>query len=265
MNETAAPTEPWFVPLAADRREGPRLLFFPHAGGGPASLTGLAEALAEVAPEISPWAMSLPGRQGRINEPPRADLMRLLEEVDGQLEPLLEHPCVLFGYCGGALLAYLVARRMNDLGHPPVRLIVCSAPAPDLGLYPRRLHLLPGGEFWAEVLAQGGVPPELAERQELRPLFEPAIRADFALLADYRHEPMAPLSCPVTLLYGESDTGLHLGQLLGWRRQTAAGFTARSLPCSHWPAEEVPELLARTVAEEFGVAEEPRRSDHREG
>lgn len=243
-------TEPWFVPLGP-ATDGVRLVVFPHAGAGPASLGRLTSAFAETEAGIEAWSVSLPGRQARANEIPRSDPTTLLDELAEHLEPLMARRCVLFGYCGGALLSYLVARAMERAGRPPLHLVVGSAPAPDLGVYPRRLHLLPSSEFWDEVLAQGGVPEELADRVELRPLFEPAIRADFSLLASYRHRRLPPLSCGITVLYGRSDASVHRGRLRGWRRQTSGTFAMRGLPCSHWLVDEAPDAVARSIGEEI--------------
>src|SRR5947208_6667549 len=59
--------------VAVERRVRPcaRLFFFPHAGGGPSAGSVLRDLLP---PHIEPWVVSLPGRQGRQDEPPATDL-----------------------------------------------------------------------------------------------------------------------------------------------------------------------------------------------
>lgn len=228
----------WFVRVERREDARTRLYAFPHAGGGPGALGALA---AELPPAIELWALNLPGRQARIAEPPRTDLEPLVREIAADLA---ETPCSysLFGYCGGALLAYLAARQSG-----PSHLFVGSFVAPDIALVPRRLHALPSDMFWEVVLAQGGVAPELAERTDLRPLLEAAIRADFALYAGYHHRGV-PLDVPVTVLYGRDDTELTTGGLLGWRRQAVSRPDLCELPAGHWLVDEDPAGVAACIA-----------------
>lgn len=282
-------TAPWFVP-AGERPEGRvRLYAFPNAGGGPASLTGLAAAFP---PEVEVWAVNLPGRQARLAEPPRDDLDGLVDDLARDLLAAARPPYALFGYCSGALLAYLVCRRLTELsasagpppdpgraapGSPPdpgwpgsgsraalvpvqaaerpplpERLLVGSFAAPDVALLLRRLPSLPSWLFWEQLIELGGVPAEVAEREALRPILEPALRADFGMLAGYRHVPAPPLPVPVTVLYGARDRSVSRGGLLGWRRQSVHRPSLRELDASHWLAEEAPDRLAAAIIEEIG-------------
>ncbi|GII02917.1 thioesterase II family protein [Planobispora takensis] len=238
---------PWFVQI----KEGERaLVTFPHAGGGPSSLNELA---AHFPPEVGLWAVNLPGRQARLAEPPRTDLDGLVDDLARDLAAWRE-PYTLFGYCSGALLAYLVCRRVVELGGAPERLVVASFAAPDITPLLRRLPALPSWLFWEQLLDLGGVPPELAEREALWPVLEPALRADFGLLAGYRHRAAPPLPVPVTVLYGTRDRSLSRGGLLGWRRHSAHRPALRPLDSTHWLAEETPGPLAAAIAQEMGCA-----------
>jgi medium-chain acyl-[acyl-carrier-protein] hydrolase len=228
----------WFVPLERRAAAGLRLYAFPHAGAGPGALGRLA---AELDPSIELWALNLPGRQARLAEPPCTDLESLIDALAADLVGT-PGPYAFFGYCGGALLAYLLARRTA-----PERLFVGSFAAPDLALIPRRLHQLPTDRFWDVVLAQGGVPPALAERTEVRPVFEPGLRADFALYSRYRHRPSKTLDVPITVLYGRDDEELSRGELLGWRRQTSSPPDLCEVPAGHWLIDEAPAAVAAAL------------------
>ncbi len=245
MTERTPGAGPWFVPLQPRPEAGTQLFVFPHAGGGPGAVTPLVPDLPA---GIELCSLNLPGRQARLREPPRTDLDGLVGELAGSVAGLARGPFALFGYCSGALLAHLVARRLAEAGQPPARLFAGSCAAPDVVVLPRRLHLLPSGPFWDRLLAEGGVPEELARRVELRPVFEPALRADFALLASYRHAAAAPLPLPITVLYGRLDTSLGRGSLLGWRRQTARRLAMCEIGASHWLVDEAPAEVAQAIA-----------------
>ncbi len=254
-------TAPWFVPVGERPGGRIRLYTFPNAGSGPASLTGLAERFPD---EVGVWSVNLPGRQARLAEPPVEDLDKLVDDLARDLLANAREPYALFGYCSGALLAYLVCRRLVELapdgpglpagsgGRRPERLLVGSFAAPDVTLLLRRLPSLPSWLFWDQLIELGGVPAEVAEREALRPILEPALRADFGMLARYRHRQGPPLPVPVTVLYGSRDGSMSRGGLLGWRRQSVARPSMRELDASHWLAEETPDLLATVIAEEIG-------------
>jgi surfactin synthase thioesterase subunit len=214
--------------VAVEPRERPRarLFFFPHAGGGPSAGSILRDLLP---PYVEPWVVSLPGRQGRQDEAAATDLGEVVADLAGALDRLDDLPYALFGYCAGALAALLVARRCR-----PGRLFVGSFAAPDIAHIPRRVHLLPHDAFWTAVLGQGGIPPQLARHEELRPVFEPVLRQDFALYAGYRHRAAEPMDVPITVLAGRDDPHLGSGALLGWRRQTRHPLDLCRLPGGHW-------------------------------
>lgn len=231
----------WFVPVERREQARARLYVFPHAGGGPGAVAALAAALPG---EVEAWALNLPGRQARLDESPRTDLEPLIAELAGAIDAD-DTPGyrAYFGYCGGALLAYLTARHSR-----PQRLFVGSFAAPDMALVPRRLHLLPGEAFWDVVLEQGGVPPELA-RTDLRPVFEDALRADFALYAGYHHRPTDPLDVPISVLFGRDDPELSRGSLLGWRRHSTSRPDMCELAVGHWMVDEDPTTVAVCLAD----------------
>ncbi|WP_436756838.1 thioesterase II family protein [Streptosporangium sp. V21-05] len=252
-------TAPWFVPVGERPGGRIRLYTFPNAGSGPASLTDLAERFPD---EVDVWSVNLPGRQARLAEPPVEDLDALVDDLARDLLANAREPYALFGYCSGALLAYLVCRRLTELAPAsgpdrsgerwPERLLVGSFAAPDVTLLLRRLPSLPSWLFWDQLIELGGVPAEVAEREVLRPILEPALRADFGMLARYRHRQGPPLPVPVTVLYGSRDGSMSRGGLLGWRRQSVSRPSMRELDASHWLAEETPDLLATVIAEEIG-------------
>lgn len=236
---------PWFVRVERRAQARARLYVFPHAGGGPGAVGALAAALPDT---IEPWALNLPGRQARLAEAPRTELEPLIAELAAELSRDETGPPErgYFGYCGGALLAYLTARLVT-----PDHLFIGSFAAPDVVLVPRRLHLLPGAAFWETVLAEGGVPAELA-RDELRPIFEGALRADFGLYAQFHSRPTEPLDTPVSVLYGRDDPDQSRGGLLGWRRFSTSRPDLCELKAGHWLVDENPAEVASCIAERIG-------------
>ena len=191
-----------------------RLICLPPAGAGPSLFRPWIAADACVE------APGLPGREGRFREPPAPDLGALADRLAEDLAPRLPPRYALFGYSMGGALAALLAERLSRRGLPgPEALFVLGAHAPSrLGEGVARLHALSSEAFWAEVARLGGTPREILESPEMRELFEPALRADFRLCAEFRAPPAAPrLACPVHVFVGEDDPLVGPDCLADWQ------------------------------------------------
>ncbi len=230
----------WFVPLHDVRGATAHVYGFPQAGGGCATFAGLADALA---PRVALWALNLPGRQARFGETARTELAPLLDDLAADLAG---RPAgTLFGYCSGALLAYLLAQRREPAALRA--LVVASYPAPDRARPPQDLHTRDSDEFWQEILSYRGVPPLLAAQPDFRPIFEPALRADYALLAGYRYAEAPPLRAPITVLYGAADPVLDPRDVAAWGAHTTRACRTVAVPGDHWLLEADPAPLAEAI------------------
>jgi len=220
----------WFVPLADDTTGEAQVIAIPQAGGGCATFAPMADRLA---PHVTVWGANFPGRQARFLEPPCTDLEVVLDRLAADYPT--RGRTVLFGYCSGALLAFLLARRLRARGGPlPVALVVASYQAPDVARPPRTLHKADPDQFWSEVLALGGVPAPVAEQPDFREIFEVGLRADYALLADYvfAEEPALPI--PIIAVHGTDDPMLRGDRVDRWSRHTAETFHSVRTPGDHW-------------------------------
>jgi medium-chain acyl-[acyl-carrier-protein] hydrolase len=243
VSRSLSEADDWFIPLAAPATAGAHPYAFPQAGAG---VTAFAALAARLAPVVCVWALNLPGRQARFHEPPRTDLGPLVDEV---ADDLSRRPCgALLGYCSGALLAFLAARRLRDRERwPPTALGAVSYPAPDRASPPRELHAASGEEFWREIMSYGGVPTKVAAQPDFRQIFEPALRADYELLAGYEFTGAAPLDVPVTVIHGNPDPVLTAADIAGWRAHTRAGCTTVAVGSGHWLLDTDPDGLAAAV------------------
>ena len=232
----------WFVPLSDPATALAHVYAIPHAGGGCATFAALADLLA---PDTTVWGLNLPGRQARFLEPPRTELDPLLDELAADLAG--RGRPVLLGYCSGALLAMLLARRLRRHGAQPAALIALSYPAPHRAAPPRTLHTMDSTGFWRVVLSQGGVAPAVAAQPGFQEIFEPALRADYALLSGYRHTVEAPLDAPIVTIFGDTNPVLRPADIEGWRVHTTAAFAAVEVPGGHWLLDGELDPLAEAV------------------
>src|SRR3954468_12228703 len=89
-----------------------RLVCFPYAGGGASAYWRCAAALPA---GIELAAVTLPGREARLDEPPRENLAMLLPEL---LDALARYrqPVAFFGHSMGALIAFELCRALAREG-----------------------------------------------------------------------------------------------------------------------------------------------------
>jgi surfactin synthase thioesterase subunit len=208
-----------------------RLICFPHAGAG---ASAFADWAGLVPPEIELVAVQLPGRQNRIAEAPFRAAGPLVNVLVHALRPVLDGGFSFFGHSSGAALAYELTWALKARGRRgPEQLFLSGQPAPGVAGH-RRLHDLPDSEFLAEVLALGGIAPELSRDEDAIACLLPLLRADFGLWERHHAASREPLDCPITALCGEADPRAPLAAVAQWRACTTAEFSTRVSPGGHF-------------------------------
>jgi medium-chain acyl-[acyl-carrier-protein] hydrolase len=223
-----------------------RLICFPYAGAGAANYADWAALLP---PEIELVAVQLPGRQNRIAEESFRETGPLITALSFALRPVLDGSFSFFGHSGGAIAAYELAKALRSRGaRGPEHLFVSAQPAPDTtGI--RQLHDLPDDEFRDEMLALGGIEPEIADDPDAMAMLMGLLRTDFRLWESHRPAPSDPLDCPITVLCGESDHRVPRASMDRWRACTTAEFGTQVYPGGHFyflsAAAEVVSFIGR--------------------
>ncbi|MCX2953673.1 thioesterase II family protein [Lentzea sp. NEAU-D7] len=236
---TASITRSW-LPYGSTGT-GTRLFCFPHAGASAAVYAGWRTA-GNGDPAICP--VQLPGRAARGRETPHHDPEALADDVISGLGAELTGDYALFGHSVGALVAYLVARRIVERGgQPPRHLFVSGRPAPQLPNTRRELRALPTDDLVGELRALGGLPDVLLKERSLLELFLPLLRADMSVNETYRHVPGPPLPIPLTVFGGTDDPRAEHAELAAWQ-ELSADSALVTYPGGHFYLEDrVPEML----------------------
>lgn len=228
-----------------------RLVALPYAGGGAAQYYRWRQALD---PRIELVPIQLPGREGRINEPPPTDLRALTAEISDAIEPAIDQPYAIVGHSMGATIAFELAREMRRRGQRlPELLVVAASGAPHHEQTAEPMRELPDEEFVVEMNRRfDGIPPAVREHKELLQLLLPALRADVTLLETYEYQDESPLETEFLALGGMEDRAVSRTQLADWRRHTSANFSQRMFPGGHFflfPAGERGPAAVRTIAD----------------
>src|SRR5262252_4146231 len=157
-----------------------RIFCFPHAGGSAATYRPLRRLMP---PEIDLCPVQLPGRAGRLNEPPCNSMSALMEQLHRALQPLTTIPFGFFGHSVGAWMAYEAARQLRSSdGRTAVHLFVSARGSPRcVPADPLPARPLSDCDLLAILKRFGGTPTAIMECPELVAALLPALRADLAL------------------------------------------------------------------------------------
>ncbi|WP_308345372.1 alpha/beta fold hydrolase [Streptomyces sp. ISL-94] len=228
-----APTgTPWLRRFHTAPADAPRVLCFPHAGGNASYFFPFSAALA---PHAEVLVVQYPGRQERFGEPCVESLHELADLIAAELlqGAFLDRPFTIFGHSMGSSLAFEVACRLRDAGHPPAALAVSGRRAPSVPA-PGSVHLADDETLIADMKLLGGTDTRMLDHPELLAAILPAVRSDYVATETYRFTGSEPLDCPVTALIGDIDPRVDTPQAQAWRNHTTGPFRLRSYPGGHF-------------------------------
>jgi surfactin synthase thioesterase subunit len=207
-----------------------RLVCLPHAGGSASSFHMLS-ALLE--PYVETLVVQYAGRQDRRFESPPGSIAELADQVDVALRRWPDRPLALFGHSMGALVAYDVARRLEERSVPVAMLFASGRRAPSVHR-PETTHGRDDAGLLAELKHLSGTDERLLGDEEILRMVLPALRADYAILDSYRDEGGRPLRCPVTALVGDSDPVTSVEDAKAWEAHTSGSFELKVFRGGHF-------------------------------
>jgi len=223
----AAGKNPWFITFGqAHKPARLRLYCFAYAGGSP-SIYQPWRALLDSGIELC--AVQLPARGMRLTEPAERDLAVLVGRLSEVIAAQPDTPFAFFGHSMGGLIAFELTRHLQQRRLPqPVKLIVSGCSSPQLRDSMEALDEHDDNKMIERLTQYKGTPTEALQHEELMRLMAPAIRADFAMVANYVYQPAALLDVPIIALAGRSDDHTSHEQIDDWERETQAHFA------QHW-------------------------------
>ncbi|MHA7235371.1 thioesterase II family protein, partial [Burkholderia pseudomallei] len=197
-----------------------RIIAFPFAGGSGASYADIARELGDA---FAFTTLSLPGRGATQHIPFYDDWPSLVDDLAAEVARLDDGtPFFLFGHSLGALLAYEVARTLEQRGGArPTGVFLSGHPAPSreraAPAWRRQTHALPDAEFVEAVRRWGFFPEGALDDPDVARYVLPPLRADLRLAETYRHARGDALRAPCAIYGGAADPSTSVDDLRAWR------------------------------------------------
>lgn len=197
-----------------------RIIAFPFAGGSGASYADIARELGDA---FAFTTLSLPGRGATQHIPFYDDWPSLVDDLAAEVARLDDGtPFFLFGHSLGALLAYEVARTLEQRGGArPAGVFLSGHPAPSreraAPAWRRQTHALPDAEFVEAVRRWGFFPEGALDDPDVARYVLPPLRADLRLAETYRHARGDALRAPCAIYGGAADPSTSVDDLRAWR------------------------------------------------
>jgi surfactin synthase thioesterase subunit len=226
-----------------------RLICLPHAGGSAPFFRPVALALGA---GIDVVAIQYPGRQDRRTEQPIRDMGVLADCVRGIVRRQPDLPLTIFGHSMGAILGFEVTRRLEADGYGPVRLFASGRRAPSC-VRDENVYLRDDAGILSEMRELNGTASVLLSDDELMRAVLPSLRADYEAIDTYRCPPGTTVSCPVTVLTGDSDPKTTLDEARAWAGHTSGSFDLRVFPGGHFFLTDQAEQITKMLSEHLNA------------
>ncbi|PCK09269.1 MAG: hypothetical protein COA42_04875 [Alteromonadaceae bacterium] len=244
----------WFAFREAERKPKMRLFCFSYGFGGPSVYFDWVNALGD---DIEVCPVLLPGRETRINEPFTMTIEEVVDSLIDVLLPDLTVPFAFYGHCVGGLLAFLLAKRLEQRGIYPTHLFVGAYPAPLREPITFSAKLFENLTRWNDGVlpAFDDVSVPLKEKvrdylkkfmdlpiiqdEDKRPFFDvlfSTLLADTYLQQSFNYAENTPIKCPIYAMGSWQDE--HLGfteeTIQAWRELTTGVFNCEMFDGNHY-------------------------------
>lgn len=209
-----------------------QLICLPFAGAG----ASFFKEWKDVEPTLEIRALQLPGREKRFLETPHVDVHKAADELIQQLrdDDALDAPSVVFGHSLGAVLAFELARRLEDAERGALLGLVASgSPDPWTQRSDRATGVDDDDAFLAKVSQFSGYNHEALDDPMMRELLLPTLRADVRMHEDYTPRSAVALSAPVMTVRGDADLLVSRVQVAAWDKASSGAVSHEELAGGH--------------------------------
>ena len=193
--------------------------------------------------------LSLAGRGKRHGEKLMKNVLDISDDLYNLIKNDLHTPYILFGHSLGALLGYLVLKRIRNENKPmPLQVFFTGAKSPSKRLKTTERYLLKKEEFTKVIKNLGGSSDEVLDNPELMDYLEPILRADLEALETYVYEDDDPMEFPLFVAAG-TEENISKDDLAAWTEITTGSFEMKWYKGSHFFIFDTREKIMEDICE----------------
>ncbi len=177
----------------------------------------------------------------------------MVDDVFEQIKTKIasDTPYAIYGHSMGALIGYLITRRIARERMPmPIHLFFSGAKPPFTLEEEPPVHLFKRDELVDQLRRLGGIPDRILNNEKLILFLEPIVRADFRVIRTYQHQQGHPFDLPITVIIGTREN-ISREQALLWQRETARKIELKFFEGDHFfifdHAREIMELVDQRI------------------
>ncbi|MBN1904155.1 MAG: thioesterase [Deltaproteobacteria bacterium] len=210
-----------------------RMFCFSYAGGGASVFLNWPHSISN---DIEVCIIKMPGREVRFNEPPYRRITKLVEDLAPAILPFLDKPFIFFGHSLGAHIGFYLTRHLRKSNLPcPIHMFISAARAPHLTepIHDALHYKMEDKEFIDKLIKLGGMAEEVLKDKEILDIVLPILRADIEMLNTMEFKEEEPLSCGMTVLYGEFDNRVSREDAEAWSTHTNHDFRLTMITGKH--------------------------------
>lgn len=160
------------------------------------------------------------------------------------LEATKEREYSFYGHSMGALIAFKVAYKLQQLGKGPQKLIVAGYPAPISTSSVKKISCLNDIALIEILRKLGGTPEEILIDEEMMDFILPIVRSDYRLLESFRYKDEI-LDIPIIVHIGNEDQSMNMENASLWKNVTNKSCIVKRFRGSHFFIYESGELYLK--------------------
>jgi surfactin synthase thioesterase subunit len=209
-----------------------QLFLFPYSGVG-ASI--YQDCKSYISSNILVHPVQYPGREEWIQEQPLSSMSSLVSRITEQYMSLFAQnlPLFFFGHCLGALVAYEIIVRLQQIGGFSVlQFFASGCPAPQCVQVKVPMADMTSLDFLRTMQNLHHFKSVTTSKSTAQ-ITLAALKADFKIYENYQPSQLSLLSCPISVLYGDDDRYVAQSDVMRWREIGVNGFDAMGYGGDH--------------------------------
>lgn len=224
----------WFVHKKTDEDHADKLkVFMFHSMGAGASMFN--DFMYQAPEGTDVYAVQLPGRENRKDEPLYTDFSKLLDDLELAILPMLDGAFAIYGHSFGGIIAFELTRRLrNNYGKEPVHFFSSATMAPQMTVTWKNRDVLKQSAISSNSEQKLiGLMNYIDDLDYVKKIL-PILRLDMALLVDYDYTDDHKFDFPITVFSAIEDEVTLPEEMAPWSEQTSSDFRQELVHGDHW-------------------------------